>query len=55
MSQEAIEITKSLEFSQGQLDQELEKMKSDNGKLQADIKDLDEDLLDPDFITKKLI
>ena len=55
ISQEVIEITKSLEFTQGQLDEELTKMKNDNGKLQADIKDLYEDLLDPDFVTKKLI
>ena len=55
ISQEVFEITKSLEFTQCQLDEELTKIKNDIGKLQAGIKELDEDLLDPDFVTEKLI
>ena len=55
ISQEIFEITKSLEFTQGQLDEELKKKKNDIGKLQAGIKKLDEDLLDPDLVTEKLI
>ena len=53
--QEEFEITKSLELTQGQLDEELTKIKNDVGKLQAGIKELYEDLLDPDFVTEKLI
>ena len=48
-------ITKSLEFTQGQLDEELTKIKNDIGNVQAGIKELDENLPDPDFVTKKLI
>ena len=48
-------ITKSLEFTQGQLDEELTKIKNDIGNVQAGIKELDENLSDPDFVTKKLI
>ena len=55
ISQEVCEITKSLEFTQGQLDAELTKIKNDIGKFQAGIKELDEDLLDLDFVTEKLL
>ena len=55
ISQEAFETTKSLEFTQGQLDEELTKIKNDIGNVQAGIKELDENLSDPDFVTKKLI
>ena len=55
ISQEIFEITKSLEFTQGQLDKELTKIKNDIGNLQAGIKELGEDLLDPDFVAEKLI
>ena len=55
ISQEVFEITKCLEFTQGQLDEEQTKIKNDIGKLQASIKELDKDLLDPDFATEKLI
>ena len=55
ISQEVFEITKSLEFTQSQLDEELTKIKNDIGKLEAGIRELDEDLLDPDFVTEKLI
>ena len=46
ISQKVFEITKILEFTQGQLDEERTKIKNDIGKLQAVIKELDEDLLD---------
>ena len=46
ISQKVFEITKILEFTQGQLDEEQTKIKNDIGKLQAVIKELDEDLLD---------
>ena len=54
ISQEVFEITKSLEFVQGQLDKELTKIKNGIGKYLASIKELYEDLLDPDFVTEKL-
>ena len=46
ISQKVLEITKILEFTHGQLDEERTKIKNDIGKLQAVIKELDEDLLD---------
>ena len=55
ISQEVFKITKSLEFTQGQLDKELTKIKNEIGKPQAGMKKLDEDLLDPDFVIEKLI
>ena len=39
ISQEVVDISKSLEFTQEQLDEELTKLKNDVGKIQIDIKD----------------
>ena len=39
ISQEVVDISKSLEFTQEQLDEELAKLKNDVGKIQIDIKD----------------
>ena len=44
-SQEVVGITKSLEFTQEKLDQELSRLKNDVGKIQADIKNIQDDLL----------
>ena len=40
ISQEVVRITKSLEFTQEQLDEELAKLKKDVGKNQTDINDI---------------
>ena len=40
ISQEVVSITKSLEFTQEQLDEELAKLKKDVGKNQTDINDI---------------
>ena len=44
-SQEVVGITKSLEFTQEKLDEELSRLKNDVGKIQADIKNIQDDLL----------
>ena len=54
ISQEVVDITKSLEFTQEQLDEELSKRKNDVGKIQTDIKDIEHDLLDPEYVMEKL-
>ena len=42
-----MEITKSLEYTQRQLDAEIVTVKNDINKLKTDIKGLEENLLDP--------
>ena len=44
-SQEVVGITKSLEFTQEKLDEELSRLKNDVGKIQADIKNIQDDFL----------
>lgn len=44
-SQEVVGITKSLEFTQEKLDEELSRLKNGVGKIQADIKNIQDDLL----------
>ena len=46
ISQKVVEISKSLEFTQEQLDEELAKLKNDVGKIQTNIKDIENNLLD---------
>ena len=53
--QEVVDITKSLEFTQEQFDKELAKLKNDIGKIQTDVKDIEHDLLGPEYIVEKLI
>ena len=55
ISQEVVSITKSLEFTQEQLDEELAKLKNDVGKNQTDINDIGHDLLDSQYVMEKLI
>ena len=47
MSNEVFEITKSLEFTQGKLDEELAIVKNDIFKIKSDMQVLEDDLLDP--------
>ena len=55
ISQEVVDITKSLEFTQEQLDEELAKLKNDVGKIQTDMKYIEDNLLDPEYVMGKLI
>ena len=55
ISQEVVNITKSLEYMQEQLDEELAKLKHDIGKIQSDIKGMEHNLLDPKHMMEKLI
>ena len=55
ISQEVVDITKSLEFTQEQLDEELAKLKNYVGKIQTDMKYIEDNLLDPKYVMGKLI
>ena len=54
ISNEVLEITKSLEFTQKKLDQELVILKNDISKIKSDMQVLKDDLLDPNELPKKL-
>ena len=55
ISQEVVNVTKSLEFMQEQLVKELTKLKYGVGKIQTDVKDIEYDVLDPEYVMEKLI
>ena len=50
-----IEVTKSLEFTQSTLDEELGTVKNDTKKLACNMKELQSDHLDPNQVSQKLI
>ena len=52
ISQEVVNITKSLEYMLEQLNEELAKLKHDIGKIQSDIKGTEHNLLDPKYMWK---
>ena len=54
ISNEILEITKSLEFTQGKLDEEIAIVKNDISKIKSDMQVLEDDLLDPNEVSKKL-
>ena len=54
ISNEVLEI-KSLEFIQGKLDEEIAIVKNDISKIKSDMEVLEDDLLDPNEVSKKLI
>ena len=54
ISNEMLEITKSLEFTQGKLDEEIAIVKNDISKIKSDMQVLEDDLLDPNEVSKKL-
>ena len=54
ISNEVLEITKSLEFTQKKLDEELVIVKNDISKIKSDMQVLKDDLLDPNELPKKL-
>ena len=49
------ELSKSLEFTQSQLDEELGSVKKDIPKLENNIKSIEKDILDPDEVSPKLV
>ena len=55
ISNEMLEITKSLEFTQGKLDEEIAIVKNDISKIKSDMQVLEDDLLDPNEVSKKLL
>ena len=52
---EMSELSKSLEFTQSQLDEELGNVKKDITKLDNNIKSIEKDLLGPDEVSAKLV
>ena len=55
ISNEFLEIAKSLAFTQGKLDEELAIAKNDISKIKSDLQVLEDHLLDPNEVSKKLI
>ena len=49
------ELSKSLEFTQSRLDEELANVKKDITKLENNIESIEKDLLDPDDVSAKVI
>ena len=54
ISQEAFDITKSLEFTQEELHDGLAGVKNGIKKVQTDLREIDDYLLDPTFVMEKL-
>ena len=52
---EVLEITKSSDLTQGKLDEELPIVKNDISKIKSDMQVLEDDLIDPNEVSKKLI
>ena len=48
-------LSKSLEFIQSQLDEELGSIKKEITKIENNIKSIEKDLLDPDYVSTKLV
>ena len=56
ISDEVVELTKSLEFTQADVKDEITKIKDNNlNQVKIEIQELGEDILDPDYVTNKLI
>ena len=54
ISNEVLEITRSLEFTQGKLDEELAIVQNDISKIKPDMQILEDNLLDSNEVSKKL-
>ena len=54
ISQEIVEITKSLELTQEELHDGLANVKNDIKNVQTDLREIEDDLLDPTFVMEKL-
>ena len=55
ISKEVLEITKSLEFTQGQLNDGIAIVKNDISQIKADMREMEHDLLDPYDVSNKLV
>ena len=55
ISQEVADLTKSLEFTQEELHDGLANVKNNIKKIQTDLREIKDDLLDPTFVLEKLI
>ena len=55
ISAEVFETSKSLEFTQNKLDKELQPVKIDIIKIESEMKEFTEDLLDSNLVSDKLI
>ena len=55
ISDEVVELTKSLEFTQAEVKEEITNIKDDLNQVKNEIQELGEDVLDPDYVTNKLI
>ena len=54
-SDEVVELTKNLEFTQAEVKEEITNIKDDLNQVKNEIQELGEDVLDPDYVTNKLI
>ena len=55
ISDEVVELTKSLEFTQAEVKEEITNIKDNLNQVKTEIQELGEDVLDPDYGTNKLI
>ena len=55
ISDEVVELTKSLEFTQAEVKEAITNIKDNLNQVKTEIQDLREDVLDPDYVTHKLI
>ena len=55
ISKEVRDITESVEFTEGRLDEEIATVKDDISKMKSDVRLIERDLLDPNDVPEKLI
>ena len=55
ISDEVVELIKSLEFTQAEVKEEITNIKDNLNQVKTEIQELGEDVLDPDYATNKLI
>ena len=55
ISDEVVELTKSLEFTQAGVKEEITKIKDNLNKIKTQIQEFGEDVLHPDYVANKLI
>ena len=55
ISKEFRDITESVEFTEGRLDEEIATVKDDISKMKSDVRLIERDLLDPNEVSEKLI
>ena len=55
ISDEVFELTKSLEFTQAEVEEEITNVKDNLNQVKNEIQELGEDIFDPDYVTNKLI